>query len=396
MTEAAAPHAHTTQDTAISTVPSPYLSDVEAAARIFEHIDNGTTDVGEIVWRQPVEHYHSQERFDAEVELLRRLPVPYCPSAALPESGSHLAREAAGTPLVVLRDHDGRVRAYVNACRHRGMRLVDGAGCARSLSCPYHAWTYGLDGALKAIPGRDGFPGVDAADHGLVEVGAVEIGGIVYVAQNGPIDATRLPSPLEHFTHEQELFEYEELTDDANWKLLVETAQEGYHIKSLHRRSFYPYGYDNLTLVETDGPNSRITFPFQRIERLRNVAPEQRRLAGVATAVYHLFPNAIVSVLSKHTTFVVLEPVSPTETRWHIHRLVNRPVDDEPMSLAAARRDAEFVAASGQDEDRDAATAIQRTVTTTANRYLTFGLYEQALVNFHRHLALHIDEQTDR
>ena len=64
------------------------LDDQQAIERIFNHIDNGTTDLGDTVWHEPVEHYYSQERFDAEIALLKQMPVPFCPSAALEGVGS--------------------------------------------------------------------------------------------------------------------------------------------------------------------------------------------------------------------------------------------------------------------------------------------------------------------
>ena len=115
------------------------LNDQQAIEKIFTHIDNGTTDLGDTVWREPVEHYHSQERFDAEIALLRSRPVPFCPSAVLPDKGSYIARKSAGTPLVVARGKDGQVRAFINACRHRGMQVASGSGRANAFVCPYHA-----------------------------------------------------------------------------------------------------------------------------------------------------------------------------------------------------------------------------------------------------------------
>ena len=369
----------------------PLLNDQQAVERIFGHIDNKTTDLGDTIWHAPVEHYHSQERFEAEIAMMRRLPVPFCPSAALPETGSYIARTAAGTPLVVARGADGTVRAFINACRHRGMQVANGTGCAKAFTCPYHAWTYNLEGALKGIPGRSGFADLDPDDHGLAEVHAAEKGGIVYVAQDAPIEQAFLDGCLDYLTPEEQLFDQDELSDEANWKLLHETFQEGYHIKSLHRESFYPYGLDNTTLVETFGANSRIIFPFRRIEKLRDVEPAERRLAGLATSVYHLFPNVNITVLSKHTNLVVLDPVSPTRTDWVIYRMFNRQTGDSPITLEEAQRDAKFVSDFGQDEDREAARAIQASVTTRANSHFTFGYFEQALVNFHQHLALHLD-----
>ena len=162
-----------------STPKPQLLSDSDVIERIFSHIDNQTTDLGDRVWQEPVEHYYSQERFNAEIAMLKRTPVPYCPSAALPDKGSYIARKAAGTPLLVSRGLDGVVRAFINACRHRGMQVARGSGCSRAFICPYHAWTYNLEGNLRHIPGQEGFPGVDPEEHGLVEVSAREKGGIV-------------------------------------------------------------------------------------------------------------------------------------------------------------------------------------------------------------------------
>ena len=363
------------------------LDETALAERIFEHIDAGTTDLGDTVWREPVSHYLSQERFEAECALIRRYPTPFCPSAALPEQGSYVARMAAGNPIVVTRDGDGSVRAFINACRHRGMQVAEGNGCAKALSCPYHGWTYGLDGTLKGIPGQSGFPELDREQHGLKAVAAIERGGIIYVQQEGDIDPRRLTHALDYFSPNQPLFDQKVLTDSANWKLLYETLMEGYHIKSLHRESFYPFGYDNLNVVETFGPHSRVVYPFQRIEQLREVPPSDRNLIGLVTSVYMLFPNASISVLSKHTNLVILEPVSPTESQWVIYSLINTSPDGKPIDLEDAKRDAAFVNDSGQEEDRAAAAAIQRTLASGANSHLTFGHFEKAIVHFHQRLA---------
>jgi phenylpropionate dioxygenase-like ring-hydroxylating dioxygenase large terminal subunit len=317
--------------------------------------------------------------------------VPYCPSVALPKKGSYIARKAAGTPLVVVRGIDGTVRAFINACRHRGMQVANGSGCARSFVCPYHAWTYNLEGNLKKIPGQEGFPGVNPAEHGLVEVSAMEQGGIVYVMQEGQITPEILENSLDYFTPEQEMFEQGNLTDQANWKLLTETLMEGYHIKSLHKETFYPYGLDNVTLVENFGSNSRVIFPFRRIEKLRNVAPEKRRIDGLVTSVYLLFPNASVAVLSKHTSLVILEPLSPTQSQWVVYRMVNKGADGQKITVDEAKRDAIFVNESGQDEDRAVACAIQASAGSNANSHFTFGHFEKAIVNFHQSLARHLN-----
>jgi len=362
------------------------LDEGALAERIFQHIDAQTTALGEAMWREPVSHYLSHERFEAECAVIRRHPTPFCPSAALPQQGSYLARVAAGNPIVVSRDDVGTVRAFINACRHRGMQVAEGSGCAKALSCPYHGWTYGLDGTLKGIPGQAGFPALDRDQHRLVEISAIERGGIIYVQQEGEIDPSTLEYALDYFSADQPLFEQKVLTDSANWKLLYETLMEGYHIKSLHRESFYPFGYDNLNVVETFGPHSRVVYPFQRIEQMRDVPPNERNLTGLVTSVYMLFPNASISVLSKHTNLVILEPISPSESRWVIYSLINTAPDGTLFSLEEAQRDAVFVNDSGQEEDRAAAAAIQQTLASGANSHFTFGHFEKAIVHFHEQL----------
>jgi hypothetical protein len=138
--------------------------------------------------------------------------------------------------------------------------------------------------------------------------------------------------------------------------------------------------------VETFGPHSRVVYPFQRIEQIRSLEPSQRKVGGLVTSVYMLFPNASISVLSKHANLVILEPVSPTQSQWVIYSVVNSSHSDNPITIEEAQRDAAFVNDSGQEEDRAAATAIQETLASGANTHLTFGYFEKAIVHFHQQL----------
>ena len=148
---------------------TPLADDPTVVQRILDHIDNRTTDLAGSTWREPLENYRSAARFDAELShVIRRHPIGFCPSGALPDVGSFLARDAGGIPVIAVRGRDGVVRAFLNACSHRGAQVVCGAGSAKALVCPYHGWTYGLDGELKAVPHDDGFPGLDKRANGLV------------------------------------------------------------------------------------------------------------------------------------------------------------------------------------------------------------------------------------
>jgi phenylpropionate dioxygenase-like ring-hydroxylating dioxygenase large terminal subunit len=366
-----------------------FLSDLEVAARVLAHMRDKTTDLGEAVWREPVAGYRSPERFREEREqALRRWPVAFCPSAALPEAGSYVAREAAGTPLLVVRGRDGVARAFRNACRHRGTQLVAGEGCKPSFVCPYHGWTYRLDGGLHHVPHAHGFPGLDLGKSGLREVRCEERHGLVFITQEDPAPGAEsafagLPELL---GEGQRLLGSNQIEFDVNWKVYLEGFLEGYHIRSTHPKSFYPYGFDNLTVVEHVGPNGRVTFPFRRIEKLAEVPPEQRRVEGLLTYVYHLFPNVLVTVLSRHTNLVVLDPLAVDRTRLITYALTNRGAA-EAGDAESAKRDREFVNQTGAGEDLAVVLAIQRSLASGANEYFTFGRFEAAISHFHATLA---------
>ena len=366
------------------------MSDAQVIHRVLDHATNNTTDLGDDVWREPVHDYQCEERFAQELELFKRLPMVYCPSAALAENGSYVARTLAGVPLVAVRGDDGVVRAFHNSCRHRGMMLAQGSGTARAFVCPYHAWAYGLDGSLKNIPGEEGFPDVDKNEHGLVQVHAQERGGLVFVTQKEPISQGALTDLPELIAPGQEVFEYSSFTDDANWKLLLETSMEGYHIKALHRESFFPFGFDNLNVVETYATNSRIVFPFRRIEKLREIPEEKWRADGMLTYVHQLFPNTRLALLSSHYLLIILEPVSPSQSRWVIYRLRPPSADNDSVDLEKSKRDAAFVRDTGVIEDRTAACAIQDNLAGEGNTHFTFGRFEKAAVHFHQNLTAHL------
>jgi len=221
----------------------------------------------------------------------------------------------------------------------------------------------------------------------LVPVTTAERMGLVFVTQDEPAIAGDPLGGLDRLiTTDQRLFATAERDFDVNWKIFLESFIEGYHIKSTHPESFLPYGFDNLNVIDLFGRNSRVTYPFKRIQKLAKVAPAERRVEGLLTYVYHLFPNVLVTVLSRHTNVVVLEPIAVDRTRQYTYTLTNGGGDD-PAALAEARRDAEFVGNTGAQEDRAVVEAIQRGLASGGNSHFTFGRYESAIVHFHQTLA---------
>jgi len=351
--------------------------------------------LSETSWREPLDSYRSEERFAAEVELvLRRYPTPFCPSAALPESGSFLARDAAGTPLLAVRGSDGRVRAFRNACRHRGTQVASGTGCQKAFVCRYHGWTYGLDGALRHVPHEHGFLGLDKGERGLVPVTCVERNGVVFVAQDPVDDVDELLAALPPLlAPEWTLLGATEAEVPANWKIFAESFLEGYHIRTTHAQTFYPVQFDNLNVVETFGRNSRIAYPYRAINKLRTVPPAERSIDGKLTYVYHLFPNAMLATFPANRFLIVLEPLATDRTLLITYVLGKPGAGDArpvPAEQPPAPRGLDLVNA-GAAEDRAAVISIQRSIASGANEFFEFGRFERAIAHFHRALGAAID-----
>ena len=371
-------------------------SDQQLIEHIFNLIDTNSTDMGDEDWREPVDNYASQARFEAEIRMMRHMPVAYCPVAALPEPGSYVARMSAGVPVLVVRGADGEIRAFRNACRHRGMQLAEGAGCAKVFRCTYHGWAYRLDGRLEYIPDDHGFPDVDKNTHGLVPLHDVTVqGGLVFITQDEPLGAGPLESLPDLLTEDQVIFDTGESVSDVNWKLQAEGTLEGYHIKHTHPESFYPYGYDNLNVIETQGPNVRVCFPFRRIEKLRDVPSEDRTLGRNVTLVNHIFPAASVTRLSDHFALSFAEPESPFRTRYYSYKMTMPTAGGTTPAaevVEKAKKDAAFLADTGLKEDAKVIQDIQAAIGSGANRHYTFGRFESAIVHLHKGLAHYLDK----
>jgi choline monooxygenase len=366
--------------------------DVEIVRRILAHIDAGTTDEGD-AWREPVENYRNPGRFADELRLLRSLPSVLVPSAAIPNPGDHVERDAFGVPLFAVRGRDQRARVFRNSCRHRGLALVEGAGCSRALVCPYHGWTYRLDGSLSHVPHADAFPDLDMSTRGLVEVASHEVDGIVVIgpldtaSADGAIGALTDGSPWRDKLMPAERLVYVESTQRAmNWKILVEQFLEGYHIRSTHASTFFPLQYDDLNVVETFGPNSRITFPYRNIERLRDRPEATWTTDARVTYVYHLFPNAMLATFPDLMLMVVIDPIDVDQSTVTIYSMVTpevaRRTQSNPGELNNASS-ARTLLARGAVEDNEMSAGVQRGLHAGANQFVEFGRHESAIGHFH-------------
>jgi choline monooxygenase len=181
-----------------------------------------------------------------------------CHVGRLPEPGSYFASTSGGVPVVAVRDREGELRAFLNVCRHRGAEVATGEGRRDSLQCPYHAWTYGLDGGLRAAPRADREPGFDASGLSLVPLLVATWGPFLFV--NGDPAAPPLADLLGGLTLNLDpdtlvFRERVEYALAANWKIAVENYLECYHCPVAHPAFTRLVDVDpDSYMLEGDGP----------------------------------------------------------------------------------------------------------------------------------------------
>ena len=162
---------------------------------------------------------------------------------AIPNPGDYITVDTFAGPVMVLRDGEGEIRAFANSCRHRGSRLLKGSGNCRSIVCPYHSWTYDLDGSLLRALAMEQTTGFDRARLGLKPIRLETWGGFMFI--NFDADSESLLDFLGDMTLRYESYKFEDMvctrrtdyTVECNWKLLLENAHEDYHTPTVHKGS---------------------------------------------------------------------------------------------------------------------------------------------------------------
>ncbi len=340
-------------------------------------------------------HYTDSARFAKERDLIfRTTPQPLVHSSEMPAANDFVRRELAGLPLLITRDSEGEVHAFLNVCRHRGTRLVDDeAGCKRRFSCPYHAWTWDNRGGLVAIPHEKlGFPDIERDAMGLRRVGAVEKYGWIWVcaaSEEAPdIDAHlgALGDDLDWIdTADHTMVHSVERDCAANWKILVEGGIEAYHFRVAHRNTIGPFFHDNLSTYRSFGGNMRSVLVRKSIDELNQLEEEKWRVREHAQLLYSFFPSTAFLVQSDHLAWISMQPVSAGQTRLRLSTLVPRARLQTEEDKAHWLKNHE-ITVNTLNEDFDIGESIQSGLDSGANDVLTFGRFEGALKTFNDHV----------
>ena len=367
-----------------------HATQVRLIREAFAAIDRGQAPLGEAIAFNDPRVYFDPERAAREREVLfRRHPVVVGFSSQVREPGDFVTDDLPPTPVVVVRQKDGSLRAFANICRHRGSKLAWGCGRgANGFTCRYHAWSYELDGRVETIPDDYGFTGVDRERHHLIELPVAEKHGLVWVrpTPGEPVDVSSILGGLgedldRYGIPTYELLDTRMVRRRMNWKLMSDTFWEAYHIKILHRRTVGPLFPRNLGLFQAFGRSHRFAGIRRTIETLREQPEESWTLVPHSTILMNLFPNTVFIMQSDHAEAyrVFPDPDRPGEAQMAVSILVPPGTAKDPQWAKTMD-----LIVGVLDEDFTVGETIQRNFESGLADRVVYGRFEQALDHFHR------------
>lgn len=375
-----------------------------------------------VMYRNPTEVYTSREIAERERQVFfRDHPQLIALSGSLPNPGSYMTVDDFGVPVLATRDESGRFRAFVNACRHRGARVAKGQGDSEHFVCPFHNWVYTNQGKLAAIPLEQQVGPIDKDCRGLIELPALEQGGLLWVhpRADGKID---LDQQLSGLAAEIESWGFGELVQQGetviekrlNWKLANDTFGETYHFSRLHKNTLGQVFYGDALGYEEFGRNHRFVIATRRIDELRNQPENSWNLLDATSPLYYLFPNIQLSFGEGQVNLIKMypDPAHPKDPSRSLTRIIYyfsqemieraRSSDSEVLKVTAENLYDRKIEHAGdtvptlsaltevfdstiEQEDYLMGEHQQRSAESGQLDHILFGRNEPALHHYHRH-----------
>jgi phenylpropionate dioxygenase-like ring-hydroxylating dioxygenase large terminal subunit len=350
----------------------------------------------------PTERYTDPAMFELErTHVFGRSWLFVGHESEWPEPGSYRSTSRSGAPIVVVRGDDGVLRAFYDACRHRGAPVTrDACGTARRLTCQYHSWSYGTDGALKAVPDSRNFVDLDLDALALVPVRCETWDGWVFV--NEDLDAPDLIGWLGPVADQMAEIDGPSMRAvgtqvhplACNWKLMVDAFLEVYHVRTVHPDNAAIL-YDDRTLTVSMLPNGHSRLTVDKHDDLRDfpmVSPERDNPAvpllwRQTSTSFGIFPNLVVPMDTGAFTFLCMWPTGPDTTelelRWYAPAWPDAEVPAEHLERMAL-----FDTVMAQDMANMA--PIQASIASPGARPFQIGWHERLIHHFHRAIDLAI------
>ena len=329
----------------------------------------------------PASNYIDPARYQAEIDaVFKRVPVIAAPAAVLDKPRSYYQVSIAGMPILLTRGKDGAIKAFANVCKHRGMKLCTSTKTEHGprIVCPYHAWTFDLDGKLVGLPRAETFPGLEKAGLGLLELPSRVAGGLIWVGldPDNPPDFSDVTGELAADLDAMQMGEtycYDHATFPvkANWKLVMDSMLDSYHVTRLHKDSLAQFSVDSENQIDRIGPHIRNAAHRSNFER-KLITRLHDELRQIMVFSYIGFPNGIIVVSPRYISLGVVRPIAVDECAVDYYMLV----PEEPKSEKAQnglRKSMELMAQVFANEDYWAAAMCQEGLASGTMKEVQLG-----------------------
>lgn len=338
--------------------------------------------------------YSDSDWFEREkAALFSSTPILLGHVSMLPNPGDVFTHDLLGKPIMVVKAEDGAVRAFLNVCRHRGVRLVNAPDTInkKTFVCPYHNWTYKLNGDLKHVPlEEESFKDLNKRCLGLKELPLAICEGLIFVCPDpdGEVDLDKhigsVDADFAAFRiSEHHFFRQTETVVKSNWKLLIEAFQDGYHITRLHRKTVGPSFIDGVSRSERNCDNLLSVIARKEFDQALELQREDWDLRKHASCAMYIFPNVVLIIHPDYVSYLALFPTAVDETIVvHGCFIEELPTNDK----ARAHWDRAFdIVENGVfgPEDFFVCEQTQIGIKSGANTELLFGTHEKGVDQFH-------------
>lgn len=352
--------------------------------------------------RHPARTYLDDGWADREATMLARFPQIVGHSSQIPNAGDFYTDDTTGKPILIVRQDDGSVKAFLNICRHRAAKLVpDETGTKKLFVCPYHAWSFRKDGGLQSVPRPEGFCNLDKADLGLFEVPCEVRHGLIWIVPQVGAEIN-VAEHLAGFDEELASFDMgdmvqerdEILTFDMNWKFVVDGFLEVYHFAKLHQNSIAPFFHGWHSPYEARGKNGRLVGVRKAFDAVNESGPEgieTKQLLKTIALNYVLFPNTVLVWQADHFECWTAYPgKTPTDCVVRVQSITPR---DKAGPEFKEKWDKNWKILIGTvvAEDWAVSKTIQESIHAMPDDSMVFGRNEPGLQHYHGQLIEQVE-----
>lgn len=377
---------------------------IDMTRSLVSHGAAGTMELADEVVRIPASAYTDEALFEREKkQIFRRLPLMVAPSCELPNPGDYKAMDICGVPLLLTRQKDGTVGAFLNMCTHRGNPLANGCGTANRFTCGYHGWTFKNDGDLIGIASPQDFGKIDKAAHCLKRFPVYENAGLIWATLD-PHSTLEIKDYLCGYDDLLSAFGFESwylfsqrTLPGPNWKTAYDGYLDFYHLPVLHANTFGADFYNRANYFAF-GPHQRLSTPSkfaikvsgeddQQLD-LEEMSDEDLPYEVLVQGVWTIFPHiSIASFYGGGLRGAMISQLFPGEkvgesytTQFYV--MEHEPDDED--KIKAAHEQFDFLEIVVRDEDYKTGKRQHQALQSGLMDAVLFGRNERGGQVFHQ------------